>query len=166
MGASAPPQGQNNVALRGFSHFERSAIESGFRLSTTAGVRYQCSDALEAARFIIADADHPGVINDIVAAGREGDTVFVGAHAPDGALAWTMRPIDPLHLLRQLDAAVALRDALGTDVPLQPPHASHVQGLPSRPAAAPGEPMPARRASDHPLGDDEHRVPQRGSDGR
>lgn len=166
MRASAPPPVAHHVALRGFSPFERRAIESGFRLSSTPGARYLCSPALEDARFIIADADHPGVIHDIVAAGREGDTVFVGAQAPDGALAWTMRPIDPLHLLRQLDAAVALRDTLGTDVPLQPPHASHVQGLPARPAAAPGEPVPARRASDQPLPDEPPAAPQARPEGR
>ena len=154
MGANAPPRGQHTVALRGFSHFERSAIESGFRLVSQAPARYECVEDLDHARFVIADADHPGVVDAIVAAAREGDTVFVGAQAPDGAMAWTMRPIDPLHLLRQLDAAVALRDTLGTDVPLQPPHARHVQ---SRPQALAGEPVPARRASDVPLPDDEFR---------
>lgn len=154
MGANAPPQGQQTVAVRGFSPFERSAIESGFRLASTASARYECVEALDSARFVIADADHPGVVDDIVSACRQGDTVFVGAQAPEGAMAWTMRPIDPLHLLRQLDAAVALRDTLGTDVPLQPPHARHVQG---RPQALAGDPVPARRASDLPAHDDEFR---------
>lgn len=146
MGASAPPQGQHAVALKGFSRFERSAIEASFRLSSPPTARYRCVEALDGARFVIADADHPGVVDDILAAERQGDTVFVGAQAPEGAMAWTMRPIDPVHLLRQLDAAVALRDTLGTDVPLQPPHARHVQA--ARPQGA--EPVPARRATDLP----------------
>lgn len=153
MGANAPPQGQHTVALKGFSRFERSAIESSFRLSTLPLARYCCVEALDGARFVIADADHPGVVDDIVAAERQGDTVFVGAQAPEGAMAWTMRPIDPLHLLRQLDAAVALRDTLGTDVPLQPPHARHVQA--TRPQGLAGEPVPARRATDQPAATDE-----------
>jgi len=39
--------------------------------------------------------------------GRIADTVFIGSQAPEGALAWMMRPIDPLHVLRELDIAVS-----------------------------------------------------------
>lgn len=144
MGATAIPQNQHCVALEGFTTFERNALESSFALVAGRHAHYVRADEIAGARFVIADADHPGIVAGIVAAERVGDTIFVGAQAPEGAMAWTMRPIDPQHLIRQLDAAVAMRDAAGADVPLQPPHAPHIG---ARAEAA--EPAPSRRASDN-----------------
>lgn len=146
MGATAIPPNQHRVALEGFTTFERNALESSFALAAGRHVQYVKADEIAGARFVIADADHPGIVAGIVAAHRVGDTIFVGAQAPDGAMAWTMRPIDPLHVIRQLDAAVAMRDAAGADVPLQPPHAPHFGARPGT-----SEPAPARRASDSPV---------------
>jgi two-component system, cell cycle response regulator len=95
------------VMLLGFGDFERHALASYLRL---AGARaYAQADAIGEADFVIADADHPGAIDAVLAADRVADTVFIGALAPDGALAWAMRPIDPLQVFREIDAAVALR---------------------------------------------------------
>jgi CheY-like chemotaxis protein len=48
-----------------------------------------------------------------VAAVRRGqrveDSVFIGAHAPEGAAAWLPRPIEPVHVLRALEELVELR---------------------------------------------------------
>jgi CheY-like chemotaxis protein len=135
---------RHRVALQGFSPFERSALASYFRLADHHPAYEQVEDMADA-QFIIADADHAGVIDAVLAADRAGDTVFVGAHAPEGALAWMMRPIDPMHVLRELDAVVALREPGGARRPLpvatRPP-------APRGAMPAPRGGMPARRAGD------------------
>lgn len=103
-----PPQ---KVALLGFGDFERHALASYMRLSKRRLPEYHQVDTLAEADFVIADADHPVVLEAVRAARRAGDAVFIGHTAPDGALGWTMRPIDPLQVFRELDAAVALRHA-------------------------------------------------------
>jgi CheY-like chemotaxis protein len=133
--AAAPaPAPRLRVALLGFSEFERAALASYFRLAGDRFPAYEQTDSLHDARFIVADADHPGAVQDVVAAGRVADTVFIGGQAPEGALAWRMRPIDPLHVLRELDAHVALLRAAA-----QGPGAIGFTA-----------PAPARRASDAP----------------
>jgi len=119
------------VALQGFSEFERSALASYFRLAGERFPAYEQTDSLPDARFIVADADHLGVVQQVAEAGRVGDTVYIGSQAPDGALAWMMRPIDPMHVLRELDAAIAMR---------------HGRAAAPEPAAG----APSRRASDRP----------------
>lgn len=125
---------RRRVALQGFSPFERSALTTSFRLAGETPA-YEAVDSIDEAHFIVADADHPGVLDAVLAAGRTHDTIFVGAHAPDGALAWMLRPIDPMHVLRSLDAMLALREP----------------GTAPREFAAPQRsrgPVPARRAND------------------
>jgi CheY-like chemotaxis protein len=125
------------VNLQGFSTFERSALASYFRLAASRTPSYEQADSAADARFLIVDADHPDAVRTVVALGRVADSVFIGAQPPEGASAWMMRPIDPLHVLRELDAMV------GATAPPQ---------LPSRePAPGPhGGPVPARRAADQP----------------
>lgn len=115
MTASTPPPSQRyGVALEGFSAFERSALASFFRLAAQRSPAYdQAADAGEG-DFIIADADHPGALDRVQGAGRTADTVFVGSHAPPGAMAWLPRPIDPLHIMRELDSLVEQRLTGGT----------------------------------------------------
>ena len=115
MTASSPPPSQRyGVALEGFSAFERSALASFFRLAAQRSPAYdQVADAAEG-DFIIADADHPGALDRVQSAGRTADTVFVGSHAPPGAMAWLPRPIDPLHIVRELDSLVEQRLSGGT----------------------------------------------------
>lgn len=104
-----------SVAVIGFSAFERNALLSAFRLSAS---REQCAYSavtdVAQAKLIVADADHAGILDDIAAAGRTADTVFVGSLPPSGARAWTMRPLDPQFVLRELDAlALRRRDEPG-----------------------------------------------------
>jgi len=99
----------HRVALQGFSAFERNALASCFRLARGSTPGYEAVDSLDHAEFVIADADHPGVVDAVMQAGRVGDAIFVGSAAPEGAAAWTMRPIDPLYVMRELDAMAALR---------------------------------------------------------
>ena len=138
MTASAPTS-RVRVALKGFSAFERNALASYFRLAGDRFPAYEQTESLDDARFIVADADQGEALQTVQGAGRVGDTVFIGAHAPDGALGWMMRPIDPLHVLRELDAAVLMRQA-GVQAP----------GAGTRSAGRAVGDAPQRRASDQP----------------
>lgn len=109
------------VALLGFSAFERSALESYFRLAPEEGPHHTHYDLLpdivpsrDACDFVLADANHAEAIDVVAAAGRAADTVYVGTHhapaPPPEALADLGRPIDPLHVRREFDGAVARRE--------------------------------------------------------
>jgi CheY-like chemotaxis protein len=100
---------EQRVLLIGFGDFERQALTSYLRFSGTRVPAYVQVEDIASADFVIADADHPGAIDEVMAADRGADTVYIGSLAPEGALAWTMRPIDPLQVFRELDAAVAVR---------------------------------------------------------
>lgn len=136
------------VALLGFGEFERSALASYLRLSGTRVPAYQQADVLEDAQFVIADADQAGVIDAVLAADRVTDTVFIGSLAPDGALAWMMRPIDPLQVFRELDATVAVRHTQAQPVIAPTPRAAAAEAAPAAtPPAAPEAPAPAPAAA-------------------
>ena len=139
------PMPAQRVLLIGFGDFERQALTSYLRFSGTRVPAYEQVDDMGSADFIIADADHPGAIDEVMAADRGADTVYIGSLAPEGALAWAMRPIDPLQVFRELDAAVALRFFKSAPPPLH----VHSGPAPLGPLAAADDP-PAlqRRASD------------------
>ena len=133
------------VALQGFSAFERSALSSYLRLVNDRAPGYELTESLEDSHFIVADADHSGAIDTVVRAGRVRETVFVGSHAPEGATAWMMRPINPLHVLRELDAMVTLQAP--QRMPTMVPSAVPLPRATVWPSATLG-----RRASDSELG--------------
>ncbi|HUG25620.1 response regulator [Piscinibacter sp.] len=99
------------VALQGFSDFERGALSSFFRLAAERVPAYVQVDRIDRSDFIIADADHDASLQAVLATGRANDTVFVGARAPQGAMAWLARPIDPMHIVRELDSLVEQRNS-------------------------------------------------------
>lgn len=137
------PMPVQRVLLIGFGDFERQALTSYLRFSGTRVPAYAQVDDIGSADFVIADADHPGAIDEVMAADRGADTVYIGSLAPEGALAWTMRPIDPLQVFRELDAAVSLRFFKNAPPPLHAPSAP----VPLAPMAA-DESQPQRRATD------------------
>jgi two-component system cell cycle response regulator len=108
---SAPSDERYTVALQGFSEFERTALASFFRLAARRTPSYVQVDRIDRCDFLIADADHKASMQAVVTAGRSRDTVFVGASAPHGAMAWLPRPIDPMHIVRELDALVEQRQS-------------------------------------------------------
>lgn len=136
---------QYKVVLRGLSAFERSALDAHFRLGVDRTPAYEQVLGLDDADFAVADADQTAVVDELGRHGRLATTVFVGLQAPPGAVAWTMRPIDPLHVLRELDALAATHH--------RPPTAPLTWPAP-RPRHGDG---PLRRASDSQFGpfDDE-----------
>jgi CheY-like chemotaxis protein len=137
-----PMAASQRVLLLGFGEFERHALASYVRLSSTRQPAYEQVSTLADADFVIADADHAGAIDDVLGADRLADTVFIGSLAPEGALGWTMRPIDPLQVFRELDAAVAMR-RIGSPAPRVEPEAEGPT------TTSPGQlDMPSRRAGD------------------
>lgn len=97
------------IALLGFSAFERSTLASYFRLTSTREPRYDLAPLLPEADFVVADADHAASVQLVMSVERLPETVFIGAHAPLGSIAWLPRPIDPMRVLRELDAMAARR---------------------------------------------------------
>jgi CheY-like chemotaxis protein len=126
--------------LLGFGEFERHALSTFIRLSANRVPAYEQVDDMASADFIIADADHAGAIDDVIRAERGADTVYIGSVAPDGALAWAMRPIDPMQVFRELDGAVTMR--MFKHAPPPPLHVA------SAPAPLADDTQPQRRASD------------------
>lgn len=108
-----------HVAFLGFSDFERKTLGSYFRLATHRTPHYELSLDVAGADFLVADADHAPSVRLVTVTERLDSTVFIGAAAPPGATAWMMRPIDPLHVLRELDTMVAASWAAAP--PAQPP---------------------------------------------
>jgi hypothetical protein len=96
------------VALLGFSDFERRAHLSTFRLGERDAVDVRPVDALEHADVIVADADFPAIVRQVIGAGRIDRTIFVGSEAPAQAMAWMLRPIDPQRVLHRLVELVRL----------------------------------------------------------
>jgi len=137
------------VALQGFSPFERSTLSSFFRLAAERTPSYEQVDRLDRCDFVIADADHDPSLKAVLTAGRAHDTVFVGARAPQGAMAWLPRPIDPMHIVRELDSLVEhrhsspgeLRAALAHVGPLSDPASA------AAPTGAPASSGPPQRDS-------------------
>lgn len=101
----------HGVCLLGFSDFERQALTAHFRLALKRSPSYALVAQMDAARFLVVDADAAGWAGRVARAGRAADTVFVGSIAPPDAMVRLPRPIDALHVLRELDAAVLTRAA-------------------------------------------------------
>lgn len=97
------------IALLGFSAFECQALASYFRLASTREPRYELVQLMRGADFVVADTDHAPSVELVLAVERLPETVFVGAEPPEGAVAWLPRPIDPLRVLRELDALAGRR---------------------------------------------------------
>jgi CheY-like chemotaxis protein len=133
------PEPVYRVALEGFSAFERAALTSFFRLAGGRSPAYLQVEPGTPFDWLIADADQPAALARVGALGRTGDTVFVGASAPAGAGAWLARPIDPVHIVRALDALVERRRATHADVSAAhgPAAREHPQAPPPTDPAAP-----------------------------
>lgn len=134
------------VAVLGFSSFERRALSAHLKLGELRTPQYSVVLEIEQARFVIADADQPGVTELLLQLGRTADAVFVGAAGPVDAAAWMMRPIDPAHILRELDRMLDDRSfPSSSPMPLGLPSGHGT--LRSVPVPISGR-SPTRRASD------------------
>ena len=136
------------AALLGFSSFERGALASYFRLAARRTPSYELVDTPDEADFLVADADDPAAVGLISALERMTEAVFIGAAAPAGASAWMKRPIEPLHVLRELDAMV-LQAAATRPAPHEGAPAIAIAIAPMR-AAAPTSTRAAALPTGHP----------------
>lgn len=96
------------ISIQGFSDFERMGLASFFRLADTRTSPYLQVETLADSDMVVANADDPATLAAIEAAGLLNDTVFIGSDPHPGAAGWLRRPIDPVHVLRELDT-LALR---------------------------------------------------------
>ncbi|MEK8052039.1 response regulator [Ideonella sp. DXS22W] len=92
------------IAILGFSEFERSALVSYFQLTAQRQPSYAQVLAIDDADLVVVDAEQPGALALLQELGRTQDAVYVGAHGSGDAAGWMMRPINPAHVLRELDA--------------------------------------------------------------
>jgi CheY-like chemotaxis protein len=120
------PSHRYTVALQGFTAFERTALASFFRLASSRTPAYVQAERLDACDFIVADGDDAGALQAVRNAGRMADAVFVGAQTP-GAMASLSRPVDPMQLVRELDALVGMRQEAAARA--EPPKAHRVPVL-------------------------------------
>ncbi len=109
------------VALLGFSAFERSTLASVFRLAASRLPSYVLVPMFPECDFVVADADHEPSVDLVTSAERTSVAVFIGQRPPPNATAWMSRPIDPLHVLRELDAMAVQRGLAAAHTPGQPP---------------------------------------------
>jgi len=96
----------HRVAFLGFTESERHALSSYFRLAHNRSPAYAHVATLTDADLLVADADHAPSVQLVVVTERLGETVFIGAQAPEGSAAWMRRPIDALQVMRELDGIV------------------------------------------------------------
>jgi CheY-like chemotaxis protein len=140
------------VALHGFSDFEQRTLASFFRLAAPPALALELVPDIGSAQLIVADADHAGTIDALLVAARAADTVFIGECAPIGAAAQLSRPIDALHVLREIEA-LATRRGTATEAGLPevpavaaPQRAPSSGFVPLEPPTATPEAAPKRRA--------------------
>ena len=137
----------HRVAFLGFSESERKALASYFRLAHNRSPAYEQVPTLTDADFLVADADHGPSVQLVQAIERLGETVFIGNLAPEGCSAWMMRPIDALHVMRELDGLVV--QALGARAPrgdYAGPHTTIIQLARQRRGAPLAPPDPGENA--------------------
>lgn len=100
------------VAILGFSAFERQTLESYFRLAAQRGTHartssrvgtFELTDDLAVATLMLVDADQPGLVLGVIECGRLGDGLLIGGSmAPAGAAGWLPRPVDALQVARAM----------------------------------------------------------------
>jgi CheY-like chemotaxis protein len=108
------------VAVQGFNTNDRGAL--ALCLQFSAGRRVGYEEVVDAAHadFLIVDADADDALTEQVrAAGRLRDAVFVGARPVAGALSRVARPIDADAIVRELDELLALRRAEAAGVTVE-----------------------------------------------
>jgi two-component system cell cycle response regulator len=116
------------IALAGFSTFERSAFESFFRLSARRALSYVRTESVEQADALIVDTDCPQALAQASSPALYARTLCVGSQALPGNLGQLPRPINMMAILKTLDAQLPA---------LQAAHATlqrHTQALPLPPA--------------------------------
>jgi CheY-like chemotaxis protein len=92
------------VAVLGFTPFERHTLEDCLRLDEARPGGYRLEADPARAHFIVADTDDRELTGRLRRERLLGHAVAVGAKRRAGVLAQLARPLDPIQLLRTLDA--------------------------------------------------------------
>ena len=123
------------VAFLGLRALERQMLDACLRMTQQHPLRFERAAMLDDAELLVADADDPPALQLVLASERLASTVFVGAAAPAGAVAWVGRPIDGQHLLRELAGLVVGEivrpEGVSVDLPLD------IQTVPATDTAPP-----------------------------
>ena len=104
---ATPAAPRYTVSVLGFAGAERDNLAAFLRAASRGGPAFQQVDSLALADFVVADADQADAVREVLAAGRIGDTVFVGTRAPTGARAFVALPLvdgEPARSLERLAA--------------------------------------------------------------
>jgi two-component system, cell cycle response regulator len=107
-----------SVALLGFTAFERSALQSFFRLAARRDPSYVHTESSFTAHVVLVDAD--------LADARDKAqpwverSVYVGASAPAGALGHMKRPLNMMAMLKLLDVLLAKPEPAPSTATLAP----------------------------------------------
>lgn len=142
MNAPTDPLAACPVAFEGFNEFERMALASFFHLARPRGPVLLPVAGAAQAEWLVVDADNMAAVEAVRASGRTRDAVFIGTLAPAGAFAWLTRPIDPQHIVRELEALVELRRS-GLLADIEPVRSGGVDLL-LQDIGATGQPVAAR----------------------
>ncbi len=128
---------QHAVALIGFSAFERSTLESFFRLAARRSPSYSHTPDAARADLLLVDADSSEATSHALV--NSGRCLFIGAAGRPGQLAHMPRPINMMALLKLLDGcAAAVRVAAPAPAP-----AAAASPVARSPAPAATVPVPA-----------------------
>lgn len=110
----------HQVALLGFSAFERDTLAVCLRLASSRTHAYEVTAHPFDADLLIADADMPEVVQEVAQLGRSADTLHVGqGEVPNEPVARIWRPISALRVHRALDALAQRRCQRITPAPPQ-----------------------------------------------
>lgn len=95
-----------DIALIGFSSFERSTIESFFRLAARRKQGYRLTDEAAGSAMVVANADDPATMQSLLAKPPAQPVLLIGAS--DGGTGWARepRPIKLMNILNAVDSAL------------------------------------------------------------
>jgi len=162
---SADPDARTQLALLGFTTFERRSFQAFFELGRDHGQGYEFTDDIWRAQCVVADADDEHAMARVLNAGLVERAVLLGSTPHPGAALQLARPINLLLVMRALDTLVGARPRASArlasspdDEPPAPRRARSSLRTPPRPDAAAATddraPSPAGEPASAPPADD------------
>jgi len=106
---SADPDARTQLALLGFTTFERRSFQAFFELGRDHGPGYEFTEDIWRAQCVVADADDEHAMARVLNAGLVERAVLLGSTPHPGAALQLARPINLLLVMRALDTLVGAR---------------------------------------------------------
>jgi two-component system, cell cycle response regulator len=132
-----------DIALLGFSAFERSTFESFFRLAARRQPGYRLTEELVAPAMVIANADDPITLRTLLANRPSQPVLLIGAS--DGGSGWPREP-RPIKLMNVLNAVDQVLSPVAPRTQTEFREVTQSRPVPLPPA--PAMPTPAYRPGD------------------